>query len=136
MDVTYFNQLMVGITLSALCLALVALVATFIWYSVRQSTRLSDLENRQQQLQSGIVQQIQEILSQVPPSSNPGLEVVRRRDELLYKMRANTIARAEAMELNDILIRERNEARERGDTATLVAVILGLALLAAILAGK
>lgn len=55
-----------------------------------------------------------------------------RRDELLDKMRANSISRVEAVELNDMLLQEKAAAEKKGDFAVLIAIILGLALLAAI----
>lgn len=53
-----------------------------------------------------------------------------RRDELLLKLRANQISRSEAMELSDILVKEKKAAEDRKDAAALIAIILGLALLA------
>lgn len=55
-----------------------------------------------------------------------------RRHELLNKLSANSISRVEAVELNDILLQEKAAAEKKGDFAVLIAIILGLALLAAI----
>ena len=49
--------------------------------------------------------------------------------ELLRKLRANEISRIEAIKLNEILNKEKQAAKERGDAAMLIAVILGQALL-------
>ena len=57
-----------------------------------------------------------------------------RRDELLCKLKANTITRNEAIELDDILAIEGSAARERGDTVAILTIGLGRALLAALLA--
>ena len=53
-----------------------------------------------------------------------------RRDELLVKFRANQISRSEAIELSDILLREKKAAEDRKDAPALIAIVLGLALLA------
>ena len=53
-----------------------------------------------------------------------------RRDELLVKFRANRISRPEAIELSDILLREKKAAEDRKDAPALIAIVLGLALLA------
>ena len=66
----------------------------------------------------------------------PMVIMINRRDELLAKLRANEISKSEAIELNDLLIREKKEAEDRNDTVALIAVVLGLALLASVLAKK
>lgn len=134
MDVTYFNSLMIGISLAAVSLAVMALLVGFLYFSFGLVRRISNLETGQEAFQSKIAQDMQEAFKNVPVPKNPGEEMALRRDELLAKLRANEITRAEAVELNDILVREKGRAEDRGDTATLVAIILGLALLAAFLA--
>ena len=134
MDVTYFNSLMIGVSLAAVSLAVMALLVGFFYFAFGLVRRISNLERRQEAFQSNLTQSIQEVLKNIPISENPGQEMALKRDELLVKLRANEISRAEAIELNDILLREKKTAQDRGDTATLVAIILGLALLASILA--
>ena len=134
MDVTYFNSLMIGISLAAVSLAVMALLVGFFYFAFGLIRRISNLEKGQEAFQSSIAQDIQEAFKNVPVPENPGEEMALRRDGLLAKLRANEITRAEAVELNDILLKERQAAQQRGDTAALVAIILGLALLAAFLA--
>lgn len=55
---------------------------------------------------------------------------VLRRDELLVKFKANEISRSEAIELNDILVKEQRNAQKRGDNSASVVIGLVLALLA------
>lgn len=59
-----------------------------------------------------------------------------RRDELLAKLRANEVSTTEAVELNDILIEEQRAAQERNDTVALIAITLGLIVLAPKLARR
>jgi len=134
MDVTYFNSLMLGVTLATVSLGIIALLVGLLYFTLRLVGRLSHLEKGQEAFQSRIAQDIQEAFKSVPVSKNPGEEIALRRDELLTKLRANEISKTEATELNEILLRERRAAQDRGDTATLIAIILGLALLASILA--
>jgi len=135
-NVIYFNSLMIGITLITLIVAVIAFLVTFFYFVLRFVGRVSDLEKKQEAFQSSIAGYIQEALKNVPVSKNPGEERALRRDALLARLRANEISRAEAVELNDILVEERQAAQQRGDTATLVAIILGLALLASVLSRR
>lgn len=136
MDTGYFNSLMVGISLATVSLAIITLLAGLFYFAFRLVGRISNLEKGQEAFQSKIVQMMQEAFKNVPISKNPGEEMALRRDALLAKLRANEISGAEAIVLNDILLEERQAAQQRGDTATLVAIILGLALLASILARR
>jgi len=136
MDMTYFNSLMIGITLITVSLAVIALLVGFFYLIFRLDRRVSNLEKGQEAFQSSIVSYIQKALKNVPVSENPGEETALRRDALLTRLRASEISRAEAMELNDILVEERQAAQQRGDAAALVAIILGLALLASILSRR
>jgi len=136
MDVTYFNSLMIGISLIVVIVALIALLVGFFYFTFRIVDRVSNLERGQEAYNSRIAQSIQEALKNVPVPENPGEEIALRRDELLTKLRANQISRSEAIELNDILVKEKKAAEDRKDTATLVAIILGLALLASIQAKR
>lgn len=131
MDIMYINLLGVAITLGCLCIAILGSLVTSIWYFARVADRIGKLEAGQDKLREEVVGVLQERLSKVPPSSNPGTDAARR-DELLRKFRAGAITRVEAMELNDMLLKEKEKAESRGDAATLVSIILGLALLAAI----
>ena len=58
------------------------------------------------------------------------MTVAFRRDELLVKFRANRISRSEAIELSDILLREKEAAEDRKDAPALIAIALGWASLA------
>lgn len=55
-----------------------------------------------------------------------------RLDELLTKLEAHEISRTEAIELNDLLLKEKKKAQDRGDFATVLAMNLGLAALASV----
>lgn len=61
-------------------------------------------------------------------------QTAQRRDQLLVKLQYSIITREEAIELTGILEEEKQKAKNKGDAATLIAVILGLALLASIVA--
>jgi len=136
MDVTDFNSLMVGISLVAVSLAVIAFLIGFFYFGIGMSRRISSLERGQDAFQSKIAESIAEAMKSIPIPENPGEEMAERRGLLLAKLGANEITRAEGVELNEILLVEKQAAQQRGDTATLVAIILGLALLAAILERK
>jgi hypothetical protein len=62
---------------------------------------------------------------------NPNGET--RKRELLDKLNKKTLTPDEATELKGILDRELAEARQRGDTATILVILLLLGLIAAII---
>lgn len=127
------TNLIVGISLIALTIAVIGLFCGLIYFLFVQSRRISDLEAGFQ----GMQQEVARRLLQLPSSSGnryPPDEA--RRNTLLRKLQANTITRDEAIELNEILAAEEKAARERGDIATLVAIGLGIALIAALLARR
>lgn len=134
MELIYFNSLMIGISLITVSLAIIAFLIGFFYFGFTLYRRVSDLERGQEAFQSRITEFIQDLMKGAPPLHNPRLEIASRRDYLLAKLRANEISRTEAVELNDILIKEKEASQQRGDIATLIAVILGLALLSSILA--
>ena len=136
MDATYFNSLMIGVTLSAVTVGVIGLEAGFFYFLHQTSKKVSSWERGDTAFISRVAQEMQDVFRRVPPSENPGEEMALRRDELLVKLRANEISRSEAVELNDILIDEQRAAERRRDIIALVAIGLGLALLASILARR
>ena len=136
MDATYFNSLMIGVTLIAVTVGIIGLEVGFFYFLHQTSKKISSSERGEIAFISRVAQEMQDVFRRIPPSENPGREMALRRDELLVKLRANEISRSEAVELNDILVEERRAAQERNDGVALVAIILGLALLASILARR
>ena len=136
MDATYFNSLMIGVTLIAVTVGVIGLETGFLYFLYQTSKKVSSSERGDNAFISRVAQEMQDVFRRVPPSENPGGEMALRRDELLVKLRANEISRSEAVELNDILVEERRAAQARNDAVALVAIILGLALLASILARR
>lgn len=134
MDITYFNSLMTGITLAAVTLAVIALITGLAYYGLRINQKVNDLEKGYLAFQSRITEYLQNVIRGLPKTDNPGHDLASKREVLLAKLRTNEISRTEAMELNDILVKEKEAAEKRGDTVALIAIILGLALLAAVLA--
>ncbi|MEO0290869.1 MAG: hypothetical protein ABIN15_06490 [candidate division WOR-3 bacterium] len=66
--------------------------------------------------------------------SNPLSEEERKRkNELLYKLEIKTLTIEEAKELKNILQKELEEAQKQRDTATIIAIVAVLILLAFIL---
>lgn len=61
---------------------------------------------------------------------------VEVRDDLLKKLQYGTITPDEGKELEDILRHELREAQDRKDTAVVLAIVLGLALIAVVLASR
>ena len=59
-----------------------------------------------------------------------------RWQELLQKFQNNTISQNEALELNNAMVEQQEEARKNNDRTTLLALGIGLALLAVILLGN
>lgn len=60
-------------------------------------------------------------------------EEVQRRRELTKKLRQGTLTYEEAVELNQILEKELEIAKEENDQLAIIAILLFLALLASIL---
>lgn len=136
MDIAYFNSLMTGIGLIAVSAGIIALVAGLFYFVFRFAGRVSNLERGHEAFEARIAQFTQETMQSVSMSGNPSEEGVFRRNELLAKLRANQITRTEAIELNDILVKEKKVAEDRKDAIALIAIILGLALLASVLAKR
>ncbi len=67
----------------------------------------------------------------IRPTGNP--TTPERWQELLEKLQYNTLTLSEAQELNAILLEQQEEARKHQDLAKLLAIGLGLFLLAQIL---
>ena len=130
----YFNSLMIGIGLITVSVGIIALLAGLFYFVFRFAGRVSNLERGQEAFESRIAQFTQEVMGSVAIPDNPGEEGASRRNELLAKLRANQITRTEAIELNDMLIKEKKAAEDRKDAVALIAIILGLALLASALA--
>lgn len=62
MDITYFNALMVGISLVTVSLAMVGLMIGLLYIAVRLSHRVSDIEANQEAFQARIAKEIEELL--------------------------------------------------------------------------
>ena len=127
------TTLIVGISLIALTIAVIGLFCGLIYFLFIQSRRISDLEAGFQGMQREVARRLLQPLSR---SDNLDPPDEARRNSLLRKLEANTIRRDEAIELNEILAAEERMARERGDTVALVAIGLGIALVAALLARR
>ncbi len=125
--------LIVGISLIAITTAVIGLSCGLIYFIFSQSRRISDLEAWRQGMQQEVARRLRQPSSSSGNSDPPDES---RRNTLLRKLEANTITRHEAIELNEILAAEEKTARDRGDTATLAAIGLGIALLAALLARR
>lgn len=128
----------VGISLITLTIAVIGLLCGLVYFLFRQSERIAKLETQFQSIQAGIARMTRELpMTSIPPQTpndvDPPNEVSLRRDELLRKLEANTITRAEAIELNEILVLEERRARDSGNIGAVVAIGLTIALLAAII---
>lgn len=123
------TTLVVGISLIALIIGLFC----GLYFLFIPSGGISDLKAGFQ----GTQREVARRLRQPSPSlANPGPPDESRRNRLLRKFEANTITKDEAIKLNEILAVEEKAAKERGDVAALVAIGLGIALLAALLARR
>ncbi|GEM_PF-2810293 len=131
MDIT----LIIGINLITLTIAVIGLLLGLVYFLFRETRRVSDLEVNYRALNAEVAKAIRG-LSLSPGSNDDPLNEASRRDILLRKWQANIISRDEAIELNEILLKEKKRAEERGDTASLVAIVLGLILLGAFLSRR
>jgi len=129
--------LIVGISLAVLTVAVIALLCGLFYFLFRETRRTGDRISNLEAESQAMREKVARILVQLPPGSgNSDPPDKARRDWLLRKFEANTIARDEAIELNEILAAEEQAARRKGDIATAVAIGLGIALLAALLARR
>jgi hypothetical protein len=109
--------------------AIGGLVYTYLKELFELKSRLTVVETKLEPFWKIISENLIDYLLQIKKGNPDG-----RREELLLKLRAGTITQSETQELETILRRELSEARQRGDTATVIAIIFLLGFIAALLA--
>jgi len=100
--------------------------------------RIARLETKIEPFWKTLENNIPSLISAITKSKNPHSNPHNpngeaRKKELLDRMHEKTLGPREANELTEILERELAEARERGDTTAILALLLLLGLLAAII---
>ena len=96
--------------------------------------RLTRLETQIEPYWDALRKVVADLLStSVRPAGNP--ITPERWAFLLEKMKQNTLTLDEALELNNAMVEKQQEAIRDKDNAALIAIGLGLALLAVVLLG-
>lgn len=115
-------------------IALIAVI-TLIAYPVRGlfslERRLTALETKMEPWWDALRQSVVPALLAIKPTGNP-VTTERWRD-LVMKLQANSLSRAEAEELHNALLEQQEEAKKKNDLAVLLAIGLGLLLLSSFL---
>jgi len=96
--------------------------------------RLATLETKVEPFWEFVRQIVASSLQGITPAGNPITS--ERWQHLLSKLHANTLSVDEARELNAAFLEEQAAAKKRNDVAVLIAIGLGLALLAVLLKEK
>jgi len=96
--------------------------------------RLATLETKAEPFWEFVHQIVASSLQGIRPAGNPVSS--ERWQDLLSKLQYNTLSIAEARELNAAFLEEQAAAKKRNDVAVLIAIGLGLALLAVLLKEK
>jgi len=113
-------------------------ILTFIILAMRGvlsvENRLTKLETRMEPFTEGLKALAVHALRSIKPGSNPINP--QRYQYLLNQMNLNALTQPEAQEFNTALLELQQEARLSNDLAKLLAIGLGLVILAAILKNK
>jgi hypothetical protein len=96
--------------------------------------RLTTLETQMDPLWNALKTNVSDWLQGLNPPGNPITS--ERWQGLLQKFQDNTITPAEALELNDAMVEQQEEARRTDDRTSLLALGIGLALLSVVLLGN
>lgn len=97
-------------------------------------SRLAKLETRMEPFTEGLNKLVVDALSRIVPGGNP-IDPARYQ-YLLGRMNANALIPSEGQELNTALLELQQEARQANDLSKLLAIGLGLLILAALLQSK
>ncbi len=97
-------------------------------------SRLAKLETRMEPFTEGLNKLVVDALSRIVPGGNPIAPA--RYQYLLNRMNVNVLTPSEGQELNTVLLELQQEARQANDLSKLLAVGLGLLILAALLQKK
>lgn len=124
-----FARLIIGINLSILTLAVLGLLVGLVYFVFRETRRITAFKR------SIVPERISRVL-ELPSGSTSESESKSRGEQLLRKFRASEITKAEALELREILEKEKEEAQKKGNAVALVVLILNLAFLDALIAAR
>ncbi|MBT97835.1 MAG: hypothetical protein CL902_04320 [Dehalococcoidia bacterium] len=96
--------------------------------------RLSRIETKVEEAVNGLKERISDLLVLVGAPGNPMSQ--ERWEELLGQLRANTISEQDAVLLNEAMLERQEEAKNKNEGWALLAIAVGLALLAVYLNSK
>lgn len=119
----------------AMAVAVLTFVVLFLKGAFNVEHRLTTLEVRIEpfwQALNGVV--ADNLMANVRPRGNP--ITPERWDELLKRLKANTLSHSQAEELNEAMLEQQDEAKTKNDNMTILVLGLGLALLAVLLSSK
>jgi len=96
--------------------------------------RLTRLETKIEPFWNNILKIVPDALINVRPMGDPMSP--ERWEYLVLRMKAQTLTPQEALELNNALVEQQEQARQENDQAALLILGISLALLAAIILGR
>ncbi len=111
--------------------AILTLIILFMRGVLSIESRLTKLETRMEPFTEGLKALAVDALRRIKPEGNPINP--QRYQHLLNQMNSNTLTQPEAREFNTVLLELQQEARQSNDLAKLLAIGLGLIILAMIL---
>jgi uncharacterized coiled-coil protein SlyX len=114
--------------------AVITLAIVFAKGAIKLENRITRLETQIEPFWDAMRKAIGSALLGIPPKGNP--VTPERWQYLANRLQLNALSTAEAEELNNAMIERQAEAQRNNDTAALLILGLGLALLAVLLAKK
>ena len=111
--------------------AVVTLVVLLLRGALSLEKRVANLETKIEPFWEALRQSVVPLLQGLRPSGNPISQ--DRWDLLLLKLQANQLTVEEARELNAEFVEQQAAAKQKNDVASLIAIGLGIALLAGLL---
>ena len=130
------GEIELGVAFTSLIVAILSVIGLFLEHFTTRE-RIARLEIKVEPFWKTIEGNVPALISAVIKKENSHVKHnpngEGRKRELLEKLEKKTLDAQEAKELRDTLERELAEARQRGDTATIIALLLLLALIAALI---
>lgn len=120
-----------GVVAAAAVITLIFLLLRGV-FSIEK--RVANLETKIEPFWDALRQNVVPLLQGLTPPGNP--ITAERWDSLLIKLQSNRLTVDEAWELNAAFLEQQAAAKDKNDTTTLIAIGLGLALLAVLINQK
>lgn len=114
--------------------AVITLIFLLLRGALSLEKRVTNLETKIEPFWEALRQSVVPLLQGLTPPGNP--ITAERWDSLLIKLQSNQLTVDEAWELNAAFLEQQTEAKNKNDTTALIAIGLGIALLAVLINQK